>query len=500
MNNFNLDDPLLEFVTKQGKSVWTIRHSLQNVHIWGSPGSGKSSGVGARLALKMLQAQYGALVMCVKPTEAEEWVRYCRLAGREKDLVLIEPGSKNYFNFLEYETAPKNGHFIADNIVDLLKTIISAGQAQSGVEDSSFWSNALDQLITNVVELCYLAYKKVTVELMFDIVSTIPRDKEALQIGLSKGINKPFFKAIELARENVNMAVYAWRSKLSEPELQSFKNEEDYQAQLMEAIPAARALAYVDQFFVDVYVNLADKTKSIIDFSFTGFLSHLLREPAYSLFCKHSSTVTPELCFAGKIIVLNIPVKTYHRAGRDAQNVFKYLFQRAVEKRMIDDSSRPVFLWSDENQFFLLESDQEFQTTCRSSRVSTVSLSQNLSNYYSMMAGRNSHDRVTSLLGTVGTHFFLSNSDVATNQYASSLIGEDYFEDIGRSIQKGKDFSQGRNMSFKLEKMVRPEMFARLKTGGRKNDFKVEAYMHLQGDLFASGLNHLKVSFNQLKD
>jgi hypothetical protein len=158
-------------------------------------------------------------------------------------------------------------------------------------------------------------------------------------------------------------------------------------------------------------------------------------------------------------------------------------------------------LWSDENQFFLLEGDQEFQTTCRSSRVSVVSLSQNLANYYSQMGGRNSHDRVTSLLGTVGTHFFLSNTDVATNQYASALIGEDYFEDVGSSIQKGRDFSQGRSVSYKLEKLVRPEFFQRLRTGGeKKNNFIVEAYMHLQGDLFASGYNHQKVSFTQLID
>src|SRR6202012_4255126 len=109
-----------------------------------------------------------------------------------------------------------------------------------------------------------------------------------------------------------------------------------------------------------------------IDFSFSGFLFHLLRDPVYSLFCSHAATFTPEDCLYGKIILINLPVKTYHKIGRDSQIMFKYIWQRAMEKRQIDAAARPVFLWADEAQHFLHEHDAEYQATARSSRIATV--------------------------------------------------------------------------------------------------------------------------------
>jgi uncharacterized protein (UPF0332 family) len=60
--------------------------------------------------------------------------------------------------------------------------------------------------------------------------------------------------------------------------------------------------------------------------------------------------------------VLNFPVREYLESGIIAQVLFKMFFQQAVERRNTDDYPTPVFLWSDEVQYFIQPSDQLFLT------------------------------------------------------------------------------------------------------------------------------------------
>jgi len=86
---------------------------------------------------------------------------------------------------------------------------------------------------------------------------------------------------------------------------------------LAEKAPSSKLFESIHQFFFENYKNLSEKTRSIIEFSFSGFLFRLLKDPVYSLFCSKASTVVPEDCFTGKILLINLPVKLYHKVGRD---------------------------------------------------------------------------------------------------------------------------------------------------------------------------------------
>ena len=220
----------------------------------------------------------------------------------------------------------------------------------------------------------------------------------------------------------------------------------------------------------------------------------------YSLLCRGTSNVVPEDCINGKIILVNLPVKYYTKVGRDSQVLIKYIWQTAMEKRDVAKNGRPVFLFCDEAQHFLHEFDAECQATARSSRIATVYITQNLPNYYAAMAGKNSEYRVKSFLGTLATKIFHANADIETNKYASELIGEAYAEDISRSVSVQGKISVSKTKSFKLEKMVRPENFMGLASGGPMNQFRVGAYMHWQGKSNESGFNHIKAVFNQNKN
>lgn len=266
---------------------------------------------------------------------------------------------------------------------------------------------------------------------------------------------------------------------------------------IFENLPDAITFRLINQFFLEHYKNLNEKTRSIIEFSFSGFLFRLMKEPVFSLFCRHQSTFTPEDSLRGKIILLNFPVKHYFKVGRDIQVMFKYIWQRAMERRDIKENGRPLFLWADEAQHFLHGYDADYQATARSSRIATVYISQNLPNYHANMGGESSLYKVKSFLGTLGTKIFHANADIETNNYASALIGEKYTASVQVSKTTASEFSSTQSVSAQLEKSVRPEKFTWLKNGSSINGGVVEGYMHRQGRSFSKDTNYMKIIFNQ---
>lgn len=481
---FTLDKPLLQLSETH---FWTARHAVEGVQIFGGIGSGKTSGSGRYIALSYLKAGFGGLVLTAKPDEKELWQKYCNITGRGDDLIIVEPDGDHTFNFLEYESQGN----ITDSIMQVLKTVIRASEEKSsGGSDDQFWQDALDMLIFNVIDLCKLAYGKVDIQDMYNIVQSLPKteaDRESEE-------KSSYDDAYERARDNISHQIEEWKKTLSWEEMADIgTSPSGLDKAAIRDLPDVRTFHFVKQFFTETYRGLSEKTRSIVDFSFSGFLFRLLRDPVYSLFCQGKSTFTPEDCTAGKIILVNLPVKQYHKVGQDTQVMFKYIWQRAMEKRAVYDDTLPVFLWADEAQHFLHEYDSEYQATARSSRIATVYISQNLPNYYANMGGAKSDFRVKSFLGTLGTKFFHANADIETNKYASELIGDKAFIDISKSTTFSEKGQFGRNRSMKFDRAIRPEMFATLKTGGKANNMQSECFVHLQ----ASDPSYFRLAFDQ---
>jgi type IV secretory pathway TraG/TraD family ATPase VirD4 len=500
---FDLDKVLMDMSTAKHKAQWTIRDSVEGLQIFGGIGSGKTSGSGRYFALKYLSNGYGGLVLTAKHDETELWEEYCRLTNRTDDLVIVEPGGKYFFNFLEYESkSAQDAKSFTLNIVQVLKTVIRANKEKSGSKgDDQFWETALDMVLANSIDLCLLAYDKVTVKMLYDIVQSAPK-KTATNATADKDKKekerpKPYQIAVDRAMKRIRNQVDNWRSKMTEKELDAIKDDYEFTRLATEALPDVRTMNFVNNFFTDNFKNLADRTRSVIEFSFVGFLYNLLREPTYSLFCRYPSNFTPEDSLKGKIIIINLPVKDYHKMGQDCQIMFKYIWQRAMERRRIKDNGRPVFLWADESQNFLHEHDAAYQATARSSRIATVYISQNLPNYFANMGGEQSAYKVKSFMGTLATKLFHANADIETNEYASKLIGDGYTVKDSESSTVSGEFSSSRSVAYELARIIRPEQFIGLKTGGPGNQEKVEGIIHTQGKQLMPDMNHKKIRFDQ---
>jgi hypothetical protein len=445
-------------------------------------GSGKSSASGRLVALSYLQQGFGGLVLCAKPDEAETWRNYCRRAGRSDQLIVFSPASSWRFNFLDYELQrPGAGAGQTENILRLFMTIAEiasrgTGGGGDGREDEGYWKRSLQQLLRNTIDLLVIATGRVSAPDLYKIVVSAPTSLD--QTGSASWQEKSFCWACLQRGDAASKSGY---------------HAHDFQL--------------VADYFLLEYPGLSEKTRSVIVSTFTSMIDVLNRGALRELFCA-TTNVTPEDILAGKIVVVDLPVKEFAEVGQFAAVLWKYLFQRAVERRDVRANPRPCFLFVDESQLFTTGFDALFQTTARSSRCCTVYLTQNLNNYLSAYKGPSGEADARSLLGNLTTHVVHALADSDTAQFVAELIGRrqlflnasvshDAYHPVGDLLGR-RPGQQSGGFSESFEYDLQPAELFRMKTGGRANDFQVQALVWRGGSPFPSTRrSYLWTSFDQ---
>ncbi len=467
-----LHEPVLSF---SPQDHWSLKDSFEGTLIMGTTGSGKTTGPGSTLARQFLRFGLGGLVLTAKPDEVDLWRNYCARTGRLDDLIIMEPGSEYRFNYLDFigRTQIGPGTGLAMNVADVIYQVAKTGGHGTGQGDA-FWQGEQTKIMLAPIETLLLTGDKLTSQAIYDIVISAPPSDERLQSEDWRN-DSACYQALLRIRKRID------NGELTEDEIEDYRNLENY-------------------WFYE-YCNLHEKTRGIVVSMFTSFFTEFIRRPNRKLFCT-DTTITPEVCFEGKIIVVNLPVRTYHKVGVMAQKLMKLMFQRTAEQADKNGTVRlPAFLWCDEFQTVAYDYDREFLATARSSAVASVFLSQNLPNIYEAFGGQQvGENKAKALLANLNTKFFLANDDPITNTYAAELIGQKIYwrKNKGSSVGKEVNFSRGENQVF--DHAVRPEDFHHLRNGGPKNLYQVEAYAVQTSRLFmASGSNVLKTIFDQTR-
>jgi type IV secretory pathway TraG/TraD family ATPase VirD4 len=467
-NLFHADQPLL---TLSAVDAFTIRDACQGVQVFGGTGSGKTSGSGKHLALAYLASGFGGLVLCAKPEERLLWQNLAAITAREDDLVIFDSTGDHYrFNFLDYEknhAGQDTG--LTTNIVQLLTEVVKAieREEKGGQGEKPFWRNALRQLTTAVIELASFAELPIRFDLLADLVRSGPQSPAQW--------NDPAWQAESICYQCI-LEAEGKRSRDTEAEA-------DFQ----------KCRAY----WIHDFAKLHPETRSSIVLSFTMVIDLFNARPLRKLLSS-DTTVTPEDTFNGKVVILDMPMQTFHQAGRIAQFVWKYVWQRAVLRREVNDATYPVFLWADESQNFISDFDPEFQAVARSARACTVYLTQNIS-MYKRVLGEGSDNAVEAFLGNLQTKIFHQNSSTETNEWAADLFAKDWMLKEGQQVGWATGgVSGGTNTSMEMQHQVPPVTFTRLRTGSPQNDFIVEGIIYKGGTVFRStGKNFIKADFTQ---
>lgn len=459
-----LDQPLLYF----GEEALTLRACCEGVLVTGSTGSGKTSASGAAIAKAYLRNGFGGIVTCCKPGDADTWRRYARETGRERDLIFFGPRHPHRFNYLNFAARLTPADIRpTENLTQLLGTVIEvANRGESNNSQDPYWARAAQQLIRNAVDLVLLARGNagLTLQEIYQTIITAPTDGEQL-------------RSREWQRSSRCMQLLD----------QAHRNRQ--------GPAAAHDLNITSNYWLKEFPNLSPRTRGCVISMVTTGIDPLLRGAVHEL-TNTTTTVTPAATHQGKIIVLDLPAKTYHAAGVLVQLIWKQLWQQATEGRTIQANSLPSFCFCDEAQTFVSRNDSTFLMTARSSRACVVYLTQTLPNFRSALG----KSETEALIGNLVTRIHHQNVCTETNVWASESISKGWRlrSSSGTSHSDDSDgrerLSRTASLSDSHEYKVPPEAFLHLRRGGPENKNCVDAIISRP---WPSGRSFLRVTFKQ---
>lgn len=471
----------LPLVNLNGTDPWTLQDACEGTLILGATGSGKTSGSGQLLARSFLTCDFGGLVLTTKSDDADRWQRYAEMTGRQGQFCRVRPGGDFAFNFLDYQASlPDDAGGSTENVVELLFTILDAASGTTRKADGqgAFWANTARQLLRNLVRIVRASGERLTLDLVRQFLVESPQSPEEVQAGTWR--SKATFGRLLVAVEQRRIG--------------------DTDVGVREAL----------RYWLHEFPALNAKTRSIIITDLTATVD-MFFDPALAQLLCGKTTITPDDVLDGAILVIDLPTEKWLHLGRIAQLVFKIMFQSAVRRRMDTDDAtrRPVFLFVDEFQNFLTESDATFVATSRAARCATVFLTQSLPGLYMQAGSTLPRERVAALAANLNTKVFHANADPQTNTWASEQIGKSM--QYRASVSHGGDgldakgtlkmlLGMGRSRvssSPVIDFEVQPSVFTKLKTGSARNKHIVEAIVCKSGGQFTTGKHYMTVAFLQ---
>lgn len=419
---------------------FTLDMAFRGIKIYGANGSGKTSGFARVIASSYLDHGFGGLVLCAKgdDDELKNWVSLCKNSGRSKSLIHFGPKNtkqKLSFNILEFiRTLTANKNESQMNLVKILKMISNDLQGGKLSQSDSFWDGLTDQYLTHLLTITFSNYPDES--LTFKNLSTV-------------------FKNIQTNPKELGRTI---KTELTT----------DIQNSV--------------EFFTTEFPAINDKTRSIIVAAVSSMLFKFNTGLLADLFGKEGN-VDPKWTFGGAIFVINIPTNEFHELGKTANLIWKYAFQKAcLARKSKHDFMRPVFLWADEAQEFIHPDDVKFQATARSTRCSTVYLTQNIAGLrFGLGSGIKASDAIKSMEANLLTTIFHQNIDLETNEYASKTIGTKKEKVVSTSSKGAFSSEVTKNVSYRDAPIFKQEDFLNLKSGGPTNKKLVESIVFVPG-------------------
>ncbi|MFO0942344.1 MAG: hypothetical protein U0930_16520, partial [Pirellulales bacterium] len=163
---------------------WTIADACMGCQVWGSTGSGKTTGILANKILAFLAADFGGIFFTNKPTDAQMYFQLCKKMRREGDVIMFGPSHPHRFNALGAELRRDDaGAGQTQSVVTLLTTLLEVSERSSrrgGGDDSSYWQRANIQLTRNLVDLLVMAKNRLSIPELYKVLISAPTSYEQL--------------------------------------------------------------------------------------------------------------------------------------------------------------------------------------------------------------------------------------------------------------------------------------------------------------------------------
>ena len=476
--SFDLDSLLLQFNRRRdGLSVRDILGG--GVLVMGDSGSGKTSGTLAHLVCAAHSMECSVVHVSVKPSDPDYWSTLGAVHGRPVRRVGI---GKDRFNPLAYEQFRTDaGRGLVEDLTRLITLPLRrpGGSGGSGVD--GFWRSDAERYVRHLVTIFAIAGVPLSYRLIYETLQTLPASPE--EVGDSGWQERcPAFGALEVAN-----------------------------GKTLTAIEKAD-LDTAGRFLLSTVPTTPDRTRASTVATISSALDPLIRGPIGEALCGSPDTWQPNECFTDSpVLVLDAPLQTFGAVGATIQRIWLTAIQRAILRREVDDSSRPIVLVADEFQEFLdPEDDPAFMRTARDRMGCMVLATQCVGNIRAACSGGpDPRAAAEAILGLPAVKFFGATSDPETLRYAGEVFAKSWQARVshGMSEREGGDGrpgggSGGRNANFSLDLHddVPAIELLRLARGGPACNWNTEAFCSVSGRTWrATGRPSIKVAFNQYR-
>jgi hypothetical protein len=218
-------------------------------------------------------------------------------------------------------------------------------------------------------------------------------------------------------------------------------------------------------FFAEEWISLADQTRSSIQAYITNMIDPFLMEPYATVFAGRSTKRISDMIDEGKILYVFMPIADKEAMSKVICTFVKLEYYREILKR--PDKKRSSFFLCDEFQAYFTimpgKGDADFFERSRQSNHANFVATQNYPALIKVAGDKDSV--VNNLLGNCAVKIFLRNTDDKTNDYASKLFGQALVAMASSSISQGGGkslASGGASASRQYDQKVRPEEFVAL--------------------------------------
>jgi type IV secretory pathway TraG/TraD family ATPase VirD4 len=366
------DTPVADF--RNGRRL-THRELTESALVVASPNKGKTT-LARTIYRAMLRNGYGGLVLAVKESQVAEFQALCKLEDRERDCMVLGPGTGHAFNPLLGEAKSAEAAALIGELAEVL-----SNRVRDGSENDAFWRAQLAIILRNLFTLCRLVHGRhdilAAAELFEGRANTVAEIHDPSWLKSS-----PLAAALVVAR--------------------GFKDDPD-------------ALLAVD-YFEKTYPTHGERLQGSLAATVSGVFDYLRRPPLRDLFAGESTFSVEDLLENGKICIVGLPALD-SADGRIANAVMQFCFCRAATRRT---RTRYTFLISDECQETVSRELMRKLAVLREFKVASIMLTQNLA----VLDDRLGETAREGFCGLLALKIFGPQGHAAARQWAAEQIGK----------------------------------------------------------------------------
>lgn len=241
----------------------------------------------------------------------------------------------------------------------------------------------------------------------------------------------------------------------------------------------------VDRFFTTVFPKLADKTRDGIVATVLGPAGVYTGVVELVLYAERPLDLGREI-EQGAVFITDFPFARDGAVSSILNGALKYALQRTVLRREVTERTRPFLAILDEYGSYVSSSDAEFFSTCRSARAGNVIALQGRESLIRALSGKSAEHECDVILGNCSVHIHMKPTE-ATGSHLCESLGQVKRMLMGGGVQhspneyrtpldlvRAAQTSTSASFSEQYVSLLQPSSFARMRTGGPRNNGRVD--------------------------